>query len=561
MNNGKTIKDWLTAMPVFAALAAPVVFCGYEWSAARWLPSFIVAAFALSGVFRGWKFVTDRTVLAALALLVWCCLVDAFHGTFSACNAAWWAVMLLYFLQVRRSGIDGHTAGRIVAVLTVIVALHLSATAAGIIRHPLFGNSSGYAAVLAIGLPFVLAQRQDVGHAKRHSNLLFFILLLPVVAALLLTASRAAVLAVLLSAACFPICTGKIRLRRHLPWVVLATIAVALLVYGLYRLRPASADGRLLIYRVVAGCIAQSPVAGHGTYGLLHDYMPAQAAHLSSCPDDAVSTLAGNVTFCFNEALAFTLCYGLVGTLLLSTAIFFALRRRHAAAEESAAFRCSMVAAFAVSMLSYPFAHPAIVLLLVFLVGAHGASSQKSRSLSLKLPVAAVSLFIVVAVFCRVQGEALWHKARTETSQKRPQKAFENYAKALARLSHDPVFLYNYAAELTAAGRYEKSDSVLALCTRFLNDYDTECLAAVNAFSQSSHADAERHFLAAAAMIPSRFRPYDSLMMLYEQRGDTARRLRVARHVLQMNVKVPSDEVDEIREEAARILRDYKPFK
>ena len=114
------------------------------------------------------------------------------------------------------------------------------------------------------------------------------------------------------------------------------------------------------------------------------------------------------------------------------------------------------------------------------------------------------------------------------------------------KLGNEPLFLYNYAAELNVAGRYEESLRICKASSVRMSDYYTRLLLADNCKQLKRYKEAERHLQQASYMCPNRFTPLYELYTIYEAQGDTASMHRTAEAILRKPIKVDSPEVRQI---------------
>ena len=128
------------------------------------------------------------------------------------------------------------------------------------------------------------------------------------------------------------------------------------------------------------------------------------------------------------------------------------------------------------------------------------------------------------------------------------------YAALRAELKDNPLFLYNYAAELNVAGRYAESLRIGSESEQRMADYPTQLLLADNCKQLGRRGEAERHLWQAAYMCPNRFVPLYELHRLYKAAGDTAGMRRTADAILRKPVKVDSPQV-------RRIIAEMKRFR
>ena len=114
----------------------------------------------------------------------------------------------------------------------------------------------------------------------------------------------------------------------------------------------------------------------------------------------------------------------------------------------------------------------------------------------------------------------------------------------------NPLFLYNYAAELNYVERYKESLSLTRECMNSFKDYDVQLLLADNLEHTSQIREAIIAYRHASDMIPNRVIPLESMMDLYQQSGDTINARLIADEILDKPVKIPSPQVEEIKKKA-----------
>ncbi len=555
-------------LSLFTALTGRWLFEEEQWTAAWWLPELLISA-SVAGclLWSKWESKTLRVADVMVgALAGWCLLVDVFQQSVSLSVLVWWSsLLLLYFLM--RCKRCRFTDGRIwIAGLTVLCALHQCGLHSGLFSVPFFRNSSGYAVVLVMGLPFVVytgwcALKKTGGRMA----LLWGFGACLTLGALYLTGSRTGWFACLLSGMSVGIYAASRYLSR---WVCilggLGLFAVLCLVLGgLYNMRTSSADGRMLIYRVTTECITDAPWGGHGTMGFWRDYMPRQAEYLVQHPEDEAGKWADNVPYAFNEVLGFILKYGGIGIALFLLALGTLLWQGMASTDRwERMFLLGVVMSLGgMSMFSYPTAYPYVVLLGVATAGCLGNKTPCILKIGFKMQflikvlVMGVCLMTTVLSLRRIRAEHHWICGKALIFSGERRAAFRLYHEIVPVLSDCPQFLYNYAAELNYSGDVVQSQQILAHCTRMLNDADTELLAADNNIKLGHYVQAEVHLKRSSEMIPTRFMPLYGLLLLYEVLGEEEKLREVAERISAMAVKVPSVEVEEIKAEARSVLR------
>ena len=149
---------------------------------------------------------------------------------------------------------------------------------------------------------------------------------------------------------------------------ILILISIAGSLAGIYLLKKDSANGRLLLWKVMGQAIREQPWTGTGTGGFPAAYAEAQAEYFTSGKASETEMLvAGCPEYGFNEFLQIGLEQGLVGlmvfVLLLSYSLLRGMKNRQAGAAGG------ILALMVFSLASYPLQLPEFWVVLVVLMG------------------------------------------------------------------------------------------------------------------------------------------------------------------------------------------------
>ena len=426
-----------------------------------------------------------------------------------------------------------------------------------------FDNPAGLALATFAALPALTVWRR---HAKRWPVAACAVTGLLIIAILYVTASRTAMLAWLavLVVVFFRKCAGRKWLRG---WKLAAAGGALILAVGTMCLaKPASTSGRAVIYRCTASLVADAPWTGRGTSGFVRDYMPRQADWLRAHGDPHTRQLAGQVRHPLSEYLAGAVAYGLpwllaaVGCGLGLT--LCAWRRRQACP-----WALPLWGALAVlALFSYPL-HYALGRLLALAALAGLCREERTfrlaprgRTLCLRLAAAGCAAGLLLSATA-MAAEGRWNRVAREALAGHTPATLEHYRRLARLLPAHADFLYNYAAELYVAGRYAESADILRRCRRYRQDPDVEQLDAALAVATRRYGEARTHLLQAHYMMPSLFTPLHTLLtQVYLPSGDTLRARRLARHLLDKEVKVPSPAVSRIKADARLVLWQLSPI-
>lgn len=108
--------------------------------------------------------------------------------------------------------------------------------------------------------------------------------------------------------------------------LLLVCSVIAAGLAGILTFKQDSANGRLLIWKVTLGMIANQPLTGVGIDRFKSFYMNEQANYFKKHPESVETMTAGDTNYCFNEFLQHTAENGLIGLGLILAAIICALR-------------------------------------------------------------------------------------------------------------------------------------------------------------------------------------------------------------------------------------------
>jgi O-antigen ligase len=424
-----------------------------------------------------------------------------------------------------------------------------------------YENPAGFAAVQAALFPFALylCFRNEYKCWIRWFVGITAVLCFVTV---ILSGSRAGVLAICAAATVVLVLQTKVlsvfKTRCWL-WLPLSlTIVITAIV--MYRVKASSADGRLFVWSICLDMIKGHPLFGYGIGGIEKHYMDAQAAYFSMHPDSPYVMLADNVTHPFNEYIKLTVNYGLVGLTIALCLLALTIKRLFNSRENVKVIGLAVTAAvFVMCQFSYPFHYAAVwfiaavSIIPALLKESEGTEEWETpKYLRITLPI----LFsVLLAVVLRMMYLDLkWAEMSKRSLAGHTERMLPYYEKMKPQMQHNPLFLYNYAAELNYIGRYEESLMITEECRLGWNDYDVQMLLADNLENTGKidlAIDAYQHAL---DMIPCRFEPLESMMTVYLENGDTLKAIMMAEKIIKKPVKVQSFRVEQIRSAATQVL-------
>ncbi len=152
------------------------------------------------------------------------------------------------------------------------------------------------------------------------------------------------------------------------------------------------------------------------------------------------------------------------------------------------------------------------------------------------------------------QAYWLWDEANTLYGINAFAEANTSFAEALPVLKHNGLFLQQYAKSLSMENRYDEAITLLNLAGNYYKD-EYSFIALGDAYKALGETQkAEEQYQLAANMVPHKFYPLYLLAKLYNQTGQYKKAVALARQILSKEIKVPSQAIEEIREEMKEII-------
>ncbi len=487
-------------------------------------------------------------VVGSLLLLVVCSLMPkGFSSLFRAVRSSLFCVGM-------------SVIGTVLSVQGVLQYLHVLASHNAYFHVTgSYENPAGFAVAVCVMFPFavhLLSRRPS----HLWQRLFGAVAAMVMVVAVVLSQSRSGILALCVSIGVM--LTGVSEVRR---WVlkyryqVLAAVVllVPCVLFGLYCMKPDSADGRLFIWRVCLDMIRESPLTGYGPSGFLTHYMPAQADYFSSHPDSQYMLLSDNITHPFNEYLKLTVKYGMVGLLASLLLLVMWIRGvwinggkyRHVALSV-------MSVLFILCQFSYPFNYAIswfVAALSLLYASPESVFAWFSHRIRRSL-LSAGFMTLLSYSFYNMYHELKWAAISRRSLAGYTEQMIPHYELMLPHMKDNHLFLYNYAADLNYIGSYDESMRLTKACTHLCLDYDVQMLLADNLEQTGRTDDAVAAYSIASLMIPNRLVPLESIMDIYLSLADTVRADSVAWVILGKRVKVPSAAVEQIMRDAREWL-------
>ena len=343
---------------------------------------------------------------------------------------------------------------------------------------------------------------------------------------------------------------------------VLGCVAVLVL---LFIMRPASALGRLFIWKNTLSAIAKKPLFGYDPGSFPSVYGQEQSAYFAKGGyADWEAYVAGSPEYAFNEYLQWGVEGGLVLFLLATAFIYFTLRK---GLQQKQYAVCAGLVVFYVFALS---AYPMQVLpfgVVVILFSSLCISEYQTHIYNRVRTVLSMILCVLllgVPVKCFIElskvqkGKSKIIRANRLYLADMHAESFSMYEDCYIYFAHNPRLLLQYAKRLMAQEFHTKAIEVLKRAEKISNDVAILHTKA-SCYQELSRYDlAEICYKASISRMPIRLYPYYRLAKLYAIPAYSKPNLmkEMIQVVLSKKVKINSKAVMEMREEAQKLLNE-----
>lgn len=408
-----------------------------------------------------------------------------------------------------------------------------------------FDNVAGEIACLCPSFPYILYLAQS----NNKSGWIGKIIVLIILSAIIMSYSRTGILCVIVTVLFFFGCHNNKKHKMQLYCFLLLLPLVAIL----YLLRPESANGRMLIYKILISNILDVPITGYGIHGFREKYMAFQAEYFRNNCGSSYSMLADNVLFPFNEYLHLYMCFGFLGllTLLLMGILLYKGYCQYSGNVKFIVLT-SIMSICLIGLFSYPFSYPYVYLIIIIGYGIlfkNHIKAKVKRVIVSFSPLFLITIGVVTINYSYgyIHAVRQWRNAYEEHN-------LSLYLKANETLKANPYFLYNYSSILFDLGFITESYEVAMSCKQLMVSYNLELLLGEINQKKGDYLLAEKHFNNAKYMCPCRFMPLYLLMRLYCECGEKDREISMALEIIEKPIKVKSIEVSKIRLRAKSII-------
>ncbi len=422
-----------------------------------------------------------------------------------------------------------------------------------------FVNSGMLGNYLAILFPLQLYTLQKV-NGRNLVYKIILALLLSDILFLVLSQSRIGWLSVFISTVLIIPWYIQNRKKKILFYLSAAVFAILLAVVIL-AIKLDSAAGRLLIWDITAHHLDDYRIqgAGHGKFASLYNLWQADYFSIRDI-NDRYFYIADNTFFAFNEFLQTAIELGWPGGLMWLFLLVYVsgkISKRNIWSVPVFAF---LILCFA----SYPFREMRTQLLFFSLLAcfanndcrtgksyASGGKVWLAGVLYRCLYISGVLCWSIAGSFCLLQLRSTytWNEARNEFSFD-GKKGKALYGAAFSRLRHNPEFLLEYGTRLIEENELYAAKKTLEHSKRSFVSQIHQVELGYCYEQMAEYGPAEKHYLDAVYISPSKLAPRYQLLLFYDRTGRMRDAVSAGETIMKIRPKIRSNERGRLIKEA-----------
>ncbi len=371
------------------------------------------------------------------------------------------------------------------------------------------------------------------------------------------------------------------RFRKIFPKLALVTILIILTtssVYGLYKFKQGSADGRLLMWQVSWEMIKDKPVLGYGQGGFEANFANYQAEWFKSGNGtEAQALVAGVPDAPFNEVIRIFINYGAIGLMLVLIVVIlvlssmFRVQGSKFGVENSQldiTLKGGLISILVFSFFSYPVDVTPILVQLVVAIGLLANQSTEyvignTEYRLLNFPrIATAILFITIIPFATINlrnnylGVKHWQEANELYQYELYEDASEEFELAMQYLPKPGLLLQMQAKALEMDSKWDEAIQTATHAMNFRSGQIINIVLGDANKALKKYNEAEAAYKQASAMIPHKFFPQYLLAKMFDESGQAKKAFQVASALLKKEIKVESTAIEEMREELNKIIEN-----
>lgn len=411
-----------------------------------------------------------------------------------------------------------------------------------------FGNANIFAGIMVVIVPiiFSLGGEESVSIYLKILAKIICILLLALV---FFYSSRGAVAALLVMIIWFAF--QKVLRQYFLAAAILFIVSAGILSY-MFILKERSSIGRFNVLKLSIDIFRDKILSGIGYRQFDYVFNEYQALFFATGrATEQQMFLADIMHYPLNELLHLLLEFGFgIVFVVIPFLVLIFFGRRPPDFEKY--FSCSMLVFLVFSLTSYPLRIWFMGLLFIFLMGFLNNADQWRMNISLtyrSITLIRIASFLVVFLFLgyslfQLKLVAGWRAADSVASEDILESS-ERYDVLYPYMKGNGRFMLYYGKALHDADRFKESIDILNKATFIYTSLEAFLLVG-DCYEKIGSPAAEKTYLHACDLVPSRLFPKYFLMNYYTRKSQTRKAKEVAKVIISSSVKVHSAESNSI---------------
>ncbi|MBE6331870.1 MAG: hypothetical protein E7070_06155 [Bacteroidales bacterium] len=365
-------------------------------------------------------------------------------------------------------------------------------------------------------------------------------------------------------------CSTRMRIFWHRLTSARKAVGIAMLLagiavvgIGLYRMKSASADGRLLVWKISAKMVQSDPW-GIGTGMFEHDYNLRQGEYFASgAATEAERMTADTVFMAYNDFVEQTVETGIIGAILLATFYILLLVRAYRARDYAVLSLVSACAAMSCVNFFYATIQPWAVLM-----GAAGLlladGKGQPHSYATLTTATMVRTFISIAFLCgtvwlSTLTYSQFHLGQLSRQAERKESVDLAQAEALAATigTSEAYWMFMHRQHLQREN-YGEALHCAEMARRYTSTPEV-FFASANCLDKTGRTDeAIARLEKLCNMLPMNLTVRAVLLQLYDKDGQTDKALDMAGEIVRMPVKIDTKKARNIKKHAENYINKHK---
>lgn len=421
----------------------------------------------------------------------------------------------------------------------------------GNVRYPVTGtffNPGPYCGFVAMLTP--LAMQQTIKSKNKFIYFLSYIFIFAGLFILPISMGRTGWIAAIIGCLYVYIKESNIKIKKcH---VIVGIIAIFAGGIALYLIKPASALGRVFLWKLGINAVIENPLFGVGWDNVSGAIGSAQESYFKSNSDSIFANVAGSPEYAFNEFLQIAIAFGIPA--LIAFILLFVLCFHAAKKNKEYGLAGTILAAAIVCMASYPLQFREFIATFTAIIIA---AILLLRRPGILLKLAASSIVIVCCCFTvkqQTERQRLaddWKLQKLAYQYSLSEKDMCDLDSLHGKMRWSKDFLFDYGKALRNNHFYEKSNVIMQEGAKISSDAMFLNLIGRNYFDLKRYDIAAQYFERSINRLPNRLYPYYLLAKLYADSCsyNPEQFNRIYRAAMKLEPKVQSPATRQMRSE------------